>query len=127
LDTAAGESNNEVLWFTQTARNDAESYAGRSDHRRPAEHTRTAARSRRRSPQYRPNLLTQLCTTRPVGRLVIEVRHAIASPGSEDDTQLRPGDTLAIRRIRLIEASCRPSRRARSVAATRRCTWVTPS
>jgi hypothetical protein len=46
------------------------------------------------------NLLTQLRTTRPVGRLVIDVRQAITEPGrSEDDIQLRPADTLAIPRV----------------------------
>jgi protein involved in polysaccharide export with SLBB domain len=47
------------------------------------------------------NLLAQLRSTEPLGRLVIDVRRAIASPGrAEDDVQLRPGDTLTIPRIR---------------------------
>jgi protein involved in polysaccharide export with SLBB domain len=47
------------------------------------------------------NLLSQLRNTRPVGRLVIDVQHAISAPGrAEDDIQLRPGDALAIPRVR---------------------------
>jgi protein involved in polysaccharide export with SLBB domain len=47
------------------------------------------------------NLLAQLRNTQPVGRLVIDVRAAIGAPGNvEDDVYLRPGDTLAIPRLR---------------------------
>src|SRR5260370_13915998 len=46
------------------------------------------------------SLLAQLRNAQPVGRLVIDVRHAISSPGSEDDVQLRSGDTLTIPRLR---------------------------
>ena len=47
------------------------------------------------------NLLAQLRNTQPVGRLVIDVRAAISAPGNvEDDVYLRPGDTLAIPRLR---------------------------
>jgi len=46
------------------------------------------------------SLLAQLRSTQPVGRLVIGVKRAISSPGSEDDVQLRAGDTLTIPRLR---------------------------
>jgi protein involved in polysaccharide export with SLBB domain len=47
------------------------------------------------------DLLAQLRNTRPVGRLVINVPNAIAAPGrAEDDIQVRPGDQLAIPRLR---------------------------
>jgi protein involved in polysaccharide export with SLBB domain len=47
------------------------------------------------------SLLAQLRNTQPVGRLVIDVQAAIDAPGrAEDDVQLRPGDTLAIPRVR---------------------------
>jgi protein involved in polysaccharide export with SLBB domain len=47
------------------------------------------------------DLLAQLRNTRPVGRLVINVPNAISSPGhAEDDIELRPGDQLAIPRLR---------------------------
>ena len=46
------------------------------------------------------SLLAQLRSTQPVGRLVIGVKRAISSPGSEDDVQLRSGDTLTIPRLR---------------------------
>lgn len=46
------------------------------------------------------NLLAQLRTTQPVGRLVIDVQRALAFPGAEDDVQLRAGDTLTVPRLR---------------------------
>jgi polysaccharide biosynthesis/export protein len=47
------------------------------------------------------SLLAQLKNAQPVGRLVINVPSAIEHPGNtEDDVQLRPGDTLAVPRLR---------------------------
>jgi protein involved in polysaccharide export with SLBB domain len=46
------------------------------------------------------NLLAQLKTAQPVGRLVVDVQAAIAHPGDWADIQLRPGDTLMIPRAR---------------------------
>jgi protein involved in polysaccharide export with SLBB domain len=44
--------------------------------------------------------LTELRNTQPLGRLVIDLRTAISSPGNEDDVQLRAGDALTIPRLR---------------------------
>ncbi len=44
-------------------------------------------------------LLTQLRSSHPIGRLVINVEHAVADPGSDDDVQLRSGDTLIVPRV----------------------------
>jgi protein involved in polysaccharide export with SLBB domain len=46
------------------------------------------------------SLLTQLRSTQPVGRLVINVQRALSVAGSSDDVQLRAGDTLAVPRLR---------------------------
>lgn len=45
-------------------------------------------------------LLAELRSTQPVGRLVINLKSAVASAGGEDDVQLRAGDTLTVPRLR---------------------------
>jgi polysaccharide export outer membrane protein len=45
-------------------------------------------------------LLQQLRTAEPKGRLVIDLQHALARQNSEDDIQLRGGDTLLVPRLR---------------------------
>lgn len=46
------------------------------------------------------SLLSQLQSATPTGRLVINLQDAIAREGSEEDIELRGGDTLAIPRLR---------------------------
>jgi protein involved in polysaccharide export with SLBB domain len=46
------------------------------------------------------NLLAQLKSAQPVGRLVINLEDAIQHPGEVDDIELRPGDTLIVPRAR---------------------------
>ena len=46
------------------------------------------------------NLLAQLKTTQPVGRLVIDLQGVIAHPGQAGDIELRSGDTLMVPRNR---------------------------
>src|SRR6185312_12416521 len=46
------------------------------------------------------SLLSQLRSSHPIGRLVINVSHAVADPGSDDDVQLRAGDEIIVPRVR---------------------------
>lgn len=45
-------------------------------------------------------LLTQLRAARPVGRLVIDLNKALTAKGSDEDVQLRKGDTLTVPPLR---------------------------
>lgn len=45
-------------------------------------------------------LLEQLRSTQPVGRLVIDIEHAISRRNSENDIELRGGDRLVVPRVR---------------------------
>jgi polysaccharide biosynthesis/export protein len=46
------------------------------------------------------SLLTQLEESKPTGRLVIDLRAALAREGSDEDVQLRSGDTLLVPSLR---------------------------
>ncbi len=46
------------------------------------------------------NLLAQLKTTQPVGRLVVDLQGVVAHPGQAGDIELRSGDTLMVPRTR---------------------------